>query len=144
MTKLLLVVALISLVVGGVVELRETLKWWESRPLWGKTAVVTRTRAQASRLTGLLEAAGGWARSLGLRRLLIEEGADIRKELYVGMVVDRGAQRVTLMASSEGGMDIEEVAAKTPEKIHKVQIDPVTNVSARKTAAISAGVRTRL
>jgi len=60
-----------------------------------------------------------------VRRLLIEEGADIKKELYVGMVVDRVAQRVTLMASSEGGMDIEQVAAKTPEKIHKVAIDPV-------------------
>ena len=59
-----------------------------------------------------------------VRRLLIEDGADIRKELYVGMVVDRGTQRVVLMASSEGGMDIEEVAAKTPEKIHKVFIDP--------------------
>src|SRR5437016_233601 len=59
-----------------------------------------------------------------VRRLLIEEGADIKKELYVGMVVDRGSQRVVLMASSEGGMDIEEVAAKTPEKIHKVFIDP--------------------
>jgi succinyl-CoA synthetase beta subunit len=59
-----------------------------------------------------------------VRRLLIEEGADIRKELYVGMVVDRVTQRVVLMASSEGGMDIEEVAAKTPEKIVKVAIDP--------------------
>jgi succinyl-CoA synthetase beta subunit len=59
-----------------------------------------------------------------VRRLLIEEGADIRKELYVGMVVDRGTQRVVLMASSEGGMDIETVAAKTPEKIHKVFVDP--------------------
>ncbi len=59
-----------------------------------------------------------------VRRLLVEEGADIRKELYVGMVVDRGTQRVVLMASSEGGMDIETVAAKTPEKIHKVFIDP--------------------
>src|SRR5580700_3387065 len=48
-----------------------------------------------------------------VRRLLIEEGADIKKELYVGMVVDRGTQRVALMASSEGGMDIEEVAANT-------------------------------
>ncbi len=46
------------LVVGGVVELREALKWWETRPLWGKTAVVTRSRAQASRLTELLAAAG--------------------------------------------------------------------------------------
>jgi len=64
-----------------------------------------------------------------VRRLLIEEGADISKELYVGMVVDRTTQRVTLMASSEGGMDIEEVAAKSPEKIHKVFIDPETGLS---------------
>src|SRR5258705_3463606 len=63
-----------------------------------------------------------------VRRLLIEEGADIRNELYVGMVVGRGTQRVALMASSEGGMDIEEVAAKTPEKIHKVFIDPGTGL----------------
>ncbi|HEX9193374.1 MAG TPA: ADP-forming succinate--CoA ligase subunit beta [Burkholderiales bacterium] len=63
-----------------------------------------------------------------VRRLLIEEGADIKKELYVGMVVDRGTQRVALMASSEGGMDIEEVAAKTPEKIHRVYIDPGTGL----------------
>ena len=64
-----------------------------------------------------------------VRRLLIEEGADIAKELYVGMVVDRGTQRVVLMASSEGGMDIEEVAAKTPEKIHKVFIDPIRGLT---------------
>jgi succinyl-CoA synthetase beta subunit len=64
-----------------------------------------------------------------VRRLLVEEGADIRKELYLGMVVDRGSQRVVLMASSEGGMDIEEVAAKTPEKIHKVAIDPVKGLA---------------
>ncbi|HKB81839.1 MAG TPA: ADP-forming succinate--CoA ligase subunit beta [Burkholderiales bacterium] len=57
-------------------------------------------------------------------RLLIEEGADIRKELYIGLVVDRGTQEVCVMASSEGGMDIEEVAAHTPEKIHKVFVDP--------------------
>jgi succinyl-CoA synthetase beta subunit len=63
-----------------------------------------------------------------VRRLLIEEGADISKELYVGMVVDRGTQRVCLMASSEGGMDIEEVAAHTPEKIHKVFVDPGTGL----------------
>ena len=59
-----------------------------------------------------------------VRRLLIEEGAQIAKEYYVGMVIDRSKQRVALMASSEGGMDIEEVAARTPEKIHKVWIDP--------------------
>jgi len=59
-----------------------------------------------------------------VRRLLIEEGADIAKELYIGMLVDRVTQQVCLLASSEGGMDIEEVAAKTPEKIHKVFVDP--------------------
>jgi succinyl-CoA synthetase beta subunit len=64
-----------------------------------------------------------------VRRLLIEEGADIKKELYVGMVVDRGTQKVALMASSEGGMDIEEVAAKTPEKIHKVFVDPAAGLT---------------
>jgi succinyl-CoA synthetase beta subunit len=64
-----------------------------------------------------------------VKRLFIEEGADIKKELYVGMVVDRGTQRVCLMASSEGGMDIEEVAEHTPEKIHKVYIDPTKGLT---------------
>ena len=64
-----------------------------------------------------------------VRRLLIEEGADIKKEYYVGMVVDRGTQRVALMVSSEGGMDIEEVAHKTPEKIHKIFINPGTGLT---------------
>jgi len=64
-----------------------------------------------------------------VRRLLIEEGAQIVKEYYVGMVIDRSKQRVVLMASSEGGMDIEEVAAHTPEKIHKVWIDPVKGLT---------------
>jgi len=65
-----------------------------------------------------------------VRRLLVEEGSDIRSELYLGMVVDRGTQRVALMASSEGGMDIEAVAANTPDKIHRVFIDPVAGLTA--------------
>jgi succinyl-CoA synthetase beta subunit len=82
-----------------------------------------------------------------VRRLLIEEGADIKRELYVGMVVDRQTQKVCLMASSEGGMDIEEVAAKHPEKIHKVFVDPGTGLKdaeaddvARKLGVPEAGV----
>jgi succinyl-CoA synthetase beta subunit len=82
-----------------------------------------------------------------VRRLLVEEGADIRKELYVGMVVDRQTQKVCLMASSEGGMDIEEVAATHPEKIHKVFVDPGTGLKdaeaddvARKLGVPEAGV----
>ncbi len=65
-----------------------------------------------------------------VRRLLIEEGADIKKELYIGLVVDRVTQRVTVMASSEGGMDIEEVAEHHPEKIHKVAVDPAQGLTA--------------
>lgn len=67
-----------------------------------------------------------------VRRFLVEEAVDIRKEFYVGLVVDRGRRRVCLMASSEGGMDIEEVAAKSPEKIHKVFIDPMTGLTAHE------------
>ena len=75
-----------------------------------------------------------------VRRLLIEEGADIKKELYVGMVVDRSTQKVCLMASSEGGMDIEEVAAHTPEKIHKVFIDPVAGLADADADAVAAKI----
>ena len=75
-----------------------------------------------------------------VRRLLIEEGADIKKELYVGMVVDRASQRVVLMASSEGGMDIEEVAASTPEKIKKVFIDPVQGLTDADADEIALGI----
>jgi succinyl-CoA synthetase beta subunit len=60
-----------------------------------------------------------------VKRLLIEEGCDIKKEYYVGLVLDRAASRVVLMASEEGGTEIEEVAANTPEKIFKEEIDPV-------------------
>ncbi|MCM3782974.1 ADP-forming succinate--CoA ligase subunit beta [Neobacillus mesonae] len=59
-----------------------------------------------------------------VKRLLIEEGCDIRKEYYVGVVVDRATGRVVMMASEEGGTEIEEVAAATPEKIFKEVIDP--------------------
>src|SRR6202163_2690723 len=72
-----------------------------------------------------------------VKRLLVEEGADIAKELYVGMVVDRATQRVTLMASSEGGMEIEEVAARAPEKIHKVAIDPGAGLTDAQADAIA-------
>src|SRR5438128_7571841 len=75
-----------------------------------------------------------------VRRLLIEEGADIKKELYAGMVVDRGTQKVVVMASSEGGMDIEEVAAKTPEKIKKVFIDPAQGLSDEDADEIALGM----
>jgi succinyl-CoA synthetase beta subunit len=75
-----------------------------------------------------------------VRRLLIEEGADIAKELYIGMLVDRVTQQVCLLASSEGGMDIEEVAAKAPEKIHKVFIDPSESLTAKDATDVAAKI----
>lgn len=63
-----------------------------------------------------------------VKRLLIEEGCAIDREYYIGLVVDRGSDRVVMMASSEGGTEIEEVAAKNPEKIHKEYIDPLTGL----------------
>jgi len=63
-----------------------------------------------------------------VNRLYIEEGCDIAHELYVGMLLDRETSRLTMMASTEGGMEIEEVAEATPEKILKVAIDPATGM----------------
>ncbi|QTN22910.1 ADP-forming succinate--CoA ligase subunit beta [Rhizobacter sp. AJA081-3] len=73
-----------------------------------------------------------------VRRLYIEDGADIKKELYVSLVTDRASQKVAMIASSEGGMDIEEVAHSTPEKIITELVDPLvgmTEAQARKVAA---------
>lgn len=75
-----------------------------------------------------------------VHRLLIEQGVDISKEFYIGLVVDRRSQRVCLMASSEGGMDIEQVAAKTPEKIYKVLIDPTTGLTDEEADDISCKI----
>jgi succinyl-CoA synthetase beta subunit len=75
-----------------------------------------------------------------VRRLLIEEGADIRKEYYVAAVTDRGTQKVAMMASSEGGMDIEEVAHNTPEKIIKVFVDPLVGMSDGQALELVQGI----
>jgi succinyl-CoA synthetase beta subunit len=72
-----------------------------------------------------------------VKRIYIESGCDIKRELYLGMLVDRATSRITVMASSEGGVEIEEVAAKHPEKIIKVAVDPATGIQpfhARKIA----------
>ena len=64
-----------------------------------------------------------------VKRLLVEEGVPIKDEMYVGLVVDRVSQKVVFMASSEGGTEIESVAAKTPEKIYKVVVEPSTGLT---------------
>ena len=63
-----------------------------------------------------------------VRRLLIEEGAAIHSEMYLGVVIDRVSQRVVIIGSAQGGMDIESVAASTPEHIHRLSVDPVAGV----------------
>jgi succinyl-CoA synthetase beta subunit len=75
-----------------------------------------------------------------VRRLLIEDGADIKKEYYVSAVTDRASQRVALMASSEGGMNIEEVAHATPEKIIKAFVDPATGLTTAQATELANGI----
>ena len=75
-----------------------------------------------------------------VRRLYIEDGADIQKEYYLSLVTDRGSQKVAFIASSEGGMDIEEVAHATPEKIVKVFVDPLTGLTPEQGAQLAQGI----
>ncbi|GKS10040.1 ADP-forming succinate--CoA ligase subunit beta [Paenibacillus chitinolyticus] len=76
-----------------------------------------------------------------VKRLLIEQGCDIKKEYYIGVVVDRGTGRVTMMASEEGGMDIEEVAANTPEKIFKEIVDPAIGLQAFQARKLAYAIK---
>jgi len=75
-----------------------------------------------------------------VRRLYIEDGADIQKEYYLSVVTDRGTQKVAFIASSEGGMDIEEVAHSTPEKIVKVFVDPLAGFTQAQGEELAKGV----
>ena len=76
-----------------------------------------------------------------VKRVYIEEGCDIRRELYLGLLLDRRTSRVTMMASTEGGMEIEEVAAAHPEKILKVAIDPATGMQPFHARELAFGLR---
>ena len=75
-----------------------------------------------------------------VRRLYIEDGADIQKEYYLSLVTDRATQKVAFIASSEGGMDIEEVAHSTPEKIVKVFVDPLQGMTTAEGQELAQGV----
>lgn len=100
---------------AGGVKIAKSLSEVEAyaNELLGKTLVTHQTGPQGKEV----------------KRLYIEEGCDIQKEYYVGFVIDRATDRVTLMASEEGGTEIEEVAAKTPEKIFKETIDTVVGLA---------------
>ncbi|MCL6453498.1 MAG: ADP-forming succinate--CoA ligase subunit beta [Alicyclobacillus sp.] len=108
---------------AGGVKVSKTLEDVEknARELLGKTLVTHQTGPQGK----------------VVKRLLIEQLTDIQKEYYIGLVLDRGSGRVVMMASAEGGMEIEEVAAKTPEKIFRETVDPAVGLlpyQARKLA----------
>jgi succinyl-CoA synthetase beta subunit len=76
-----------------------------------------------------------------VQRLLIADGVDIAKEYYLGLLIDRATSRITIMASTEGGMDIEEVAHNTPEKILKVSIDPATGIQPYHAREVAFGLK---
>ncbi len=76
-----------------------------------------------------------------VKQLLVEEGVDISKELYCSVLVDRGQQQIVLLASTEGGMDIEEVAAKTPEKILKIFVDPAVGLRQYQANELAFGLK---
>ena len=67
-------------------------------------------------------------KGLTVRRILVTEASDIAHEVYCGIIIDRAAKKPVIMVSAEGGIDIEEVAAKTPEKIHKLHVDPILGI----------------
>ena len=105
---------------GKIAKSKEEVKAY-AEELLGKTLVTHQTGPDGQQI----------------KRLLIEEGCDIKKEYYVGLVLDRATSRIVLMASEEGGTEIEEVAEKTPEKIVKEVIDPAVGLQgyqARKIA----------
>jgi succinyl-CoA synthetase beta subunit len=99
---------------GGGVKIVKSIEdvWETARKLLGMTLVTHQTGPQGKEV----------------KRVYIEEGCDIKRELYLSMLIDRATSMITIMASTEGGMDIEEVAAKTPEKIIKVGVDPATGI----------------
>ena len=74
-------------------------------------------------------------------RVYVEDGCDIKRELYLGLLVDRDSSRVTIMASTEGGMEIEEVAEHHPEKILKVAVDPASGISGFHARKLAFGAR---
>jgi len=96
------------------------------------------TPAEAERVAG--EILGMEIKGLPVRKVLLDEAADIRQEIYLGVVVDRAACRPVMMASSEGGVEIEEVARINPEAIKKVTIDPFLGLRGYQTVTLAKGI----
>jgi succinyl-CoA synthetase beta subunit len=111
---------------GGGVKVAKTFEdaREKARAIWGMNLVTHQTGPEGKKV----------------KRLLVEQGVDIARELYVGLVVDRGSGRITVMASTEGGMEIEEVAAKHPEKILKQAVDPAVGFRPWQARALAYGL----
>jgi succinyl-CoA synthetase beta subunit len=107
-----------------------------------------RGKAGGIKLAGTPEEAEQWAASilgmdikgLKVRKVLVDPAADIRSEIYLGMILDRARRRVVVMASSEGGVDIEEVAARSPEKIVQAVIDPCLGLKEYQARELAVGI----
>ncbi|MBF0136051.1 MAG: ADP-forming succinate--CoA ligase subunit beta [Magnetococcus sp. DMHC-1] len=102
---------------------------------------VAEVREQAQRMLGMtLVTKQTGPAGKEVKRIYVEEGCNIARELYLGMVIDRGTSRVTMMASTEGGMEIEEVAAKHPEKILKEAVDPAVGFTGFQARNLAYGL----
>ena len=102
---------------------------------------VADVRANAAAMLGkVLVTKQTGPRGKEVKRLYVEDGCDIKRELYLSMLVDRATGRITIVASTEGGMEIEEVAAKHPEKIVKIAIDPVTGLQGHHARRVAFGL----
>lgn len=98
-------------------------------------------RAEAQRMLGMtLVTKQTGPKGKEVKRIYVEEGCNIARELYLGMVIDRATSRVTVMASTEGGMEIEEVAARTPEKILKEAVDPAVGLQGYQARNLAFGL----
>ncbi len=95
---------------------------------------------QAKELAGQI--LGMNIKGLTVKKVLVVEAVNIQKELYLGLILDRGPKKVTIMVSEAGGVDIEEVAAKTPEKILKASVDPIVGIKAFQSRRLFEGIFT--
>ena len=99
---------------------------------------LAKTPAEAEEVAGRI--LGMDIKGLTVKKVLVDPAADIRKEIYLGIVLDRARRRVAMMASSEGGVDIEEVAARTPEKIITVAVDPCLGLKEYQARDLALGI----
>ncbi len=99
---------------------------------------LAKTPAEAEEVAGRI--LGMSIKGLKVKKVLVDPAADIKKELYLGFVLDRARRRVVLMSSSEGGVDIEEVAARTPEKILTIAVDPCLGLKEYQTRDLGLGI----